>query len=194
MTRLGASNLVCTLRARRDARALSVVALVAGLLAVAVVVFAPSADSAPVRPVQNGMLAFSSELHAAEIYVMNADGSGAARITNEDGPSRWPTLSPDGSRVAFASLRNGMFGIYVSNLDGSGLIDISLAANLPYGFDGYPDWSPDGTKLAFTDNTTPDGPLDIVVYDLVHNTLTDLSPEASVYNRRRLSRVGRKLF
>jgi len=37
----------------------------------------------------------------AQIFVINADGSGLRQLTHE-GDNRWPTWSPDGSRIAFA--------------------------------------------------------------------------------------------
>lgn len=37
----------------------------------------------------------------AEIFVIDADGSGLRQLTHE-GDNRWPTWSPDGSRIAFA--------------------------------------------------------------------------------------------
>src|SRR5258708_8912700 len=90
-------------------------AAVIGLVA-AVVLFAAPASSAPARAAQTGgLLAYSSEYHAAEIYLANADGGGVTRITNDQGPSRWPTLSPDGSHVPFASLRNRICRIHSPN-------------------------------------------------------------------------------
>ena len=53
--------------------------------------------------------------------------------------------SPDGSRIAFATNRDGNFEIYVMNRDGSGLANLS---NHPGG-DFSPAWAPDGSRIAF---------------------------------------------
>jgi Tol biopolymer transport system component len=61
-----------------------------------------------------------------ELYVMNADGTGAMRITRSPKRDDWPTWSPDGSRLAFA---HGSFfnsEVYRINVDGSGLRLLSL--------------------------------------------------------------------
>jgi Tol biopolymer transport system component len=54
--------------------------------------------------------------------------------------------SPDGSRVAFVSNRDGDSERYVMNADGGGLVQ--LTANDSVDFD--PAWSHDGTRLAFS--------------------------------------------
>ena len=83
------------------------------------------------------------------VAVANADGS----QPHDVGPGDDPSLSPDGSKVAFDRY-NGTFFVYVANADGSGerLVDV--------GYD--PAWSPDGTRLAFSTGgqlalTNPDG-------------------------------------
>src|SRR5947209_7523682 len=168
--------------------------LAIGALAVALVVgMAAPASSAPARLSHNGLLAFDVELHSAEIYLMGADGNGVTRLTNDPGPSRWPVLSQDGSKVAFASERDGGYAVYAMNIDGTGLTDVSMDAHLPWGFDGYPDWSPDGTKLAFTANTQPNGPLHVVVYDLQTKAVKDLTPDASYDLRPQWSPDGTRL-
>jgi Tol biopolymer transport system component len=53
--------------------------------------------------------------------------------------------SPDGKRVVFASDRSGVLGVWVSNVDGSSLVQLSS----PHVASGSPQWSPDGTKIAF---------------------------------------------
>jgi len=53
--------------------------------------------------------------------------------------------SPDGKRIAFASLRSGLQGVWISNEDGSNLVQISNPAYMS----GSPQWSPDGNKIAF---------------------------------------------
>ena len=84
-----------------------------------------------------------------EIYVMNADGSGQTRLTDDPGFDGSPSWSPDGSRIAFQSFRDGDGipnpEIYVMNADGSG--QTRLTDNP--GFDGSPSWSPDGGLIAF---------------------------------------------
>jgi hypothetical protein len=80
------------------------------------------------------------------LWVINVDGSGLARLTDE-----WeiadPDWSPDGSEIAFASGReDGLYQIYVIRADGTGLRRITD------GSPGYrwPAWSPSGSHLAIT--------------------------------------------
>jgi len=89
------------------------------------------------------------------IFGMNADGSAQGRLTDERGdPSTAegvefqtdPAWSPDGTRIAFASAREGSFDIYVMSADGTGTTRLtSTDAN-----DQGPAWSPDGSRLAFS--------------------------------------------
>ena len=44
---------------------------------------------------------------------MDADGGGQTRLTNSDAQDGIPSWSPDGTRIAFASERDGNFEIYV---------------------------------------------------------------------------------
>jgi Tol biopolymer transport system component len=53
--------------------------------------------------------------------------------------------SPDGRRIAFASLRSGVLGVWISDEDGSNLVQISD----PSFMSGSPQWSPDGSKIVF---------------------------------------------
>ena len=63
----------------------------------------------------------------------------------------WPVWSPDGTRIAFVSNRNGGFiQIHVMDADGKNPIRLTDAV-----WDDYPTWSPDGTKIAFS--SSPDG-------------------------------------
>jgi TolB protein len=55
-----------------------------------------------------------------EIYVMNRDGSGLRRMTNNPAIDTTPTWSPSGNQVAWVSDRTGAPHIYVMNVDGTG--------------------------------------------------------------------------
>ena len=57
-----------------------------------------------------------------------------------------PSISPDGTRLAFSTLRHGdNYEIGVSNLDGSNYRRLTKTRY----FEGNPVWSPDGTRIAF---------------------------------------------
>jgi len=83
-----------------------------------------------------------------EIYIMNADGTNISRLTDNNADDWCPAWSPDGSKIAFGSDRDGNGEIYVMNADGSGAID--LTNNLAT--DKYPVWSPDSSQIAFCSN------------------------------------------
>ena len=110
-------------------------------------------------PGQNGQIAFvrgpPGEIESFEIYVMNDDGSGQTRLTNNDASDGDPSWSPDGSQIAFTSNRDDAnFDIYVMNDDGSG--QTRLTNN--DASDGGPSWSPDGSQIAFTSNRDSGNP------------------------------------
>ncbi|MEE9292003.1 MAG: protein kinase [Acidobacteriota bacterium] len=71
--------------------------------------------------------------------------SQVARLTHDPGLSEWPTWSPDGGLLAFASSRSGDFEIYVRRVDGGQEVNIT---NNP-GQDFQPAFSPEGNQIAF---------------------------------------------
>jgi dipeptidyl aminopeptidase/acylaminoacyl peptidase len=55
----------------------------------------------------------------AEIYVMNADGTGQTNLTNNPASESVPAWAPDGSEIVFHSSRDGNFEICAMQTDGS---------------------------------------------------------------------------
>jgi Tol biopolymer transport system component len=83
-----------------------------------------------------------------ELHVMNADGTALTRLTFDEAFDGRPTWSPDGTRLAFQSDRDGDHEIYVINVDGTGLTQLTENDRV----DALPAWSPDGMQLAFSSN------------------------------------------
>ncbi|MCH8978080.1 MAG: PD40 domain-containing protein, partial [Armatimonadetes bacterium] len=104
-------------------------------------------DNATVGKKVDTKIAFVSERNGnEEIYVMNMDGTGQRRLTNNPAVDSSPSFSPDGTKIAFSSTRDGDFEIYVMNADGTGQTNLTNSAAI----DGNPSFSPDGSKIAFS--------------------------------------------
>jgi Tol biopolymer transport system component len=82
----------------------------------------------------------------SEIWRMNADGSNQVQLTVAGVADSYPAWSPDGRFIVFVSDRDGNPELYV--MPPSGAPEVRLT-NTPMVQEGNPNWSPDGTKLAF---------------------------------------------
>jgi len=98
----------------------------------------------------------SLEADNYEIYEMNRDGSDLRRLTDFPEWDTYPSISPDGTRILWRRVLptggNSQSGrnseIFIMNRDGSSPSNLT---NNP-AFDGYPAWSPDGSKIVFASN------------------------------------------
>jgi Tol biopolymer transport system component len=119
--------------------------------------YVPQVDASAVIAV-NGKIAFSSDADGDfDIYTMNPDGTGLVNLTNamagvgQDDPS-W---SPDGTKIAFTNVTLSEWGevfrhIWVMNADGNNASQITQGGANDFALNKQPDWSPDGTKIAYT--------------------------------------------
>jgi Tol biopolymer transport system component len=72
-----------------------------------------------------------------EIYVMNADGTGQTRITNNSVFDQYPSWSPDGTKIALASTHDGNREIYTMSADGTNLARLTVTIT---GTEESPSW------------------------------------------------------
>ncbi|HET6819914.1 MAG TPA: hypothetical protein VFH98_05090 [Candidatus Limnocylindria bacterium] len=80
-----------------------------------------------------------------EIYVANADGSGAVRLTENLVEDVLPSWSPDGTRLAWVQTVDGVPHLFVMSADGSGVRQLTHGPDT----DDAPTWSPDGSRILF---------------------------------------------
>jgi TolB protein len=94
----------------------------------------------------------------SSIVIMNADESGRRRLPHTD-YGEYPSWSPDGKRIAFNSNLSGEGLMYIVDVDGSRVVDLSRAGQ------GHEvAWSPDGRSILFASQRAhPDNSNDIYV-------------------------------
>lgn len=82
---------------------------------------------------------------AYEIFSANVDGSGSLRLTKNPGYDAEGTISADGKRIVFTSMRSGDLDIHIMNSDGSGTRRLTSEK----GYDGGPFFSWDGKTIVY---------------------------------------------
>lgn len=92
-----------------------------------------------------GRIAFQSNRGGGRAKIHVLDRQGIRRITDGPGNDMKPAWSPDGTRIAFYSDRDGNTEIYVVDADGANLRRLTTSP----GHDENPAWSPDGRRIAF---------------------------------------------
>jgi Tol biopolymer transport system component len=136
-------------------------------------------DVAPAYSPSGRKIAFSSlrdtpdgwqgeRLYYSELYVMNADGTNPERITfNEGLVDTQPTWSPDGDRILVArgpsiepsiAHETGPTDLWIINLANGKERQLT---NSPDTWEGYADWSPDGSTIVFESDLAEPGNFDL---------------------------------
>jgi Tol biopolymer transport system component len=109
-------------------------------------------DSDPAWSPDHRRIAFVRAASAggpADIWVMNADGTGVRRVTHT-GDAYEPSWSPDGQRLVFRGPAHGGsgFDLFVIDANGRGVHRITHQPNDTILL-SEPAWSPDGKRIAF---------------------------------------------
>jgi WD40 repeat protein len=132
-------------------------------------------DNAPDWSPDGARIAFTSSRDGAtDIWVVNADGSGAVNLTASGQTEGSPSWSPDGQWIAFSR----DWEIWIMNADGTGQVRLTNDGFI----DGAPAWSPDGALIAFTSNRDGVNEIYVMAPDgsgltrLTHNDRSDTHP------------------
>ena len=129
-------------------------------------------DEEPSWSRNGSRIAFRSdrELGFAHIWTVNADGTGLVRLTSV-GENLNPVWSPTTDLIAFTSDRDADGDYELFTMDALGGNIVQRTSNTYW--DSNPDWSPDGTRLAF--QSFLDGQFEIQVLHLASGTLSRLT-------------------
>lgn len=127
-----------------------------------VTVYTPSASTSPSMSPDGQQVAFAATINGQKgVYVVNSNGDGLHLVTpllygspELIRPAWSPTRTVDGQyKLLFWDyallnpvLPTGPYDLFVVNLDGSGRTQLTNDTLV----EGYPEWSPDATRIVFT--------------------------------------------
>jgi TolB protein len=80
-----------------------------------------------------------------DIFVADMEGNITQQLTNNPGYDAEATVSPDGKKIVFTSMRSGDLELYTCDIDGSNVKQVTTGL----GYDGGAFFSPDSKQLVF---------------------------------------------
>jgi len=116
-----------------------------------------------------------------DIYLMTADGQDVRQLTTGEADDRFPTWHPSGDRLLFSSDRSGALQLYELEI-ASGKLEQLAMANVS-GSILFPDYSPDGRYVAFTNSSNlfvsklSDGSTSQMTFDSLRSIYPVWSPD-----------------
>src|SRR5271167_1833514 len=96
----------------------------------------------------------SSDRRVSNLWTVNFDGTEHRPLTTGSYSDSSPRWSPDGTRLAFISDRDGKSQLYIRWMDSGQTAKLTDLENAPSGIS----WSPDGKRIAFTSLVSSEPP------------------------------------
>jgi Tol biopolymer transport system component len=127
---------------------------------------------------QSTKIVFTRRDSNNEIYIVDINGSNQNRLTDNISDENYPSISPNGNKIAFLSNYFGKYGIFTMNIDGTDFKRLNNDAALP----NRPVFSPDSSKIAFVNWINANHEIYIMNTDgsnqirLTNNTVDDDNP------------------
>jgi hypothetical protein len=113
----------------------------------------PADDEDPSWNHDGTKIVFHSDRNGEDdVFIVNANGTGLTNLTNNPAnDDEDAVFSPDGTKIVFKSERDGGGDeeIWVMNVDGTGKVQLTFNSV----DDDDPNWSPDGMRIAWTQET-----------------------------------------
>ncbi|MCE2884785.1 MAG: hypothetical protein LW806_07805 [Planctomycetaceae bacterium] len=124
---------------------------------------AEGGDYAPDVDRSGSFMVFASTQHRPtfDIYRKSVDGRTVTQLTTDPSDDLMPSIAPDGTKIAFASNRNGNWDIYTMPITGGAPTQITFDADEEV----QPTWAPDGRRLAFSRKNGRTGTWEIWIVD-----------------------------
>jgi len=127
-------------------------------------VTAEGADFDPAVHPAGGIIAYAStrHRHTADLYAQRVGSTAVTQLTNDPANDIMPAFSPDGTKLAFASDRDGDWNIYLMDARGGRPVQITTEATA----DLHPSFSPDGKRLVYSAYNAQSQQWELVVTEL----------------------------
>jgi TolB protein len=124
-----------------------------------------------------------------QIYVMNRDGTGDRRVTDDAYNDNYVDWSPDNTRIAFVSDRTGNEDVFVMAMEGGTPVQLTRDP----GRDIHPYWAPDGKSLLFNSNRGGADQFDVFRVNADGSGLRRLTAGGAIETCARLSPDGGRM-
>jgi dipeptidyl aminopeptidase/acylaminoacyl peptidase len=134
----------------------------------------------------NGVVVFTSYRDGyPALYRVPANGGAESRLSGLSGSAFQPSLSPDGSHLAFIAPDSGLDKLWIGASDGSNAVRPAASFGSPSAEEASPSWAPSGDSVVFVSTTLGNAAIFGLAtstdsaWSLTDGTFTDVDPSWS---------------